>query len=167
MAYTIKIGRAVFSKDKSRVVDVVTVEKKDAPDNGDYSHKTNERWPAYAAWSNFAENTGLHGLMFTDHDALIGRHMGEGVILTERHYQTIHNALEAYRAKYPTHRPGYESPPEDEVVAEFYGVETWLKAGSTWQPDPDIDGNLDRLIWVDWWVRYSLDHYKHPAFYAS
>lgn len=120
-----------------------------------------QRSPSYSGWGNFCRETGLHDLFFgaspnnnggqyTRDVCLIRRHPGVA-ILRPADLLEIRQARERWQArKWPT----------EERIA---GWDPTLRWDEEREPDPRYDGNLARLLWLEWWVAWALENCKVPA----
>src|SRR5579859_7750711 len=108
---------------------------------------SNGRHPAYSAWSEFCSTTGLYGLFFDDYDGLMHEHPGHAQ-LTREHWVIIHTALDIWRSSHPDATPGFE---------KF----SWERE----EPDVGYDAILARRVWLEWWVRWSLENCEHAGIY--
>lgn len=117
----------------------------------DPTGKTNYRAPSYSAWHDFCKEVGLYELFFdkTERTGLMAEHPGTFVI-AEEHYETVKAARER-REALGLGEPGWD----------FDG---------SWGADPanddgvrGRDGNLARLLWLEWWFRWALDNCERPA----
>ena len=149
MGYTIKIGHAAecqplrFEVQDERSDDAPTFPNDEMTGNG------NERSPSYTAWAEFCRETGLHELFFGE-DGLMRRHPGIAA-LTGDHLDEIRRARERWQAK-ATLPPGFE------------GFPTKLPDGTYGSPDAGrYDYQLARILWLEWWVAWALEHAHRPA----
>lgn len=120
------------------------------------------RSPSYTAWGDFCEEVGLYALFFGAENrasrerganaGLMSQHPG-AALLTKRHHEVIAAALDRYRAAHPDARPGWR-----EVVAGGHYF------NGPWKPETEnLDGNLARLVWMEWWTRWVLANCKIPT----
>lgn len=112
---------------------------------------SNYRAPSYIAWSDFAKAVGLNAFFFNKERGLMRSHPGE-VSFTKEHHKVVAEALSTYRASRPNVEPGWCECPKC----------SWMKDSK--EPHVDRDGNLARLIWLEWWMRWALEKCKIPAF---
>ena len=157
MGFSFIIGNAVVERDGDGgyCVMVADASHPDAPSNGDDSHKTNYRTPGYIVWKEFATAVGIADLFYGPEGKQDGPLLAaDPAELKEEHYQIIHVALLDYKAKHPDAVPGY-STRYDSSVHDYVT-----------DPNPNLDGNLDRLMWLDFWIRWALDNCEYPAFHG-
>lgn len=144
MGYTITIGELETQAypndglDCSCIrFDATGVRHDAAPAFGEPTDYTNSRWPSYGVWHEFMRSVGLGDVFFTEDGHLIGGHPGVRLVTREM-VEAVASALAAYRAKHPA-----------------------LQAVLS---DNDKDsGWLCRLIWLDYWLRWSIDNCKTPV----
>jgi hypothetical protein len=144
MGYTIKIGNAVpvMPQGEDRWA-VVGGESPDAPSfPGEEASST--RSPSYTQWANFCRDVNLVSLL-GERGALMASHPGVA-LLRPSDLAAVRAALLAWRE-----RPW----PTAERIAGFndYDVE----------PDPRYDGNLARLLWLEFWIDWALRNCEYPA----
>ena len=101
---------------------------------------TNVRSPAYHVWSKFTKEAGLHDLFFNKVNGLMKDHPGI-VSITHEHLAAITEAL-IKRSTNNSKIPGFSET-----------------------EDPRYDGTWARLIWLEWWMKYSLQTCKNPSIY--
>lgn len=150
MGYTLKIGEAEivnYPEDGYISIGVKGVEHKEAPAFGEPTDFSNQRWPSYTSWHNFARFVGLHDLFYDEDEGLIRRHP-DTFPLTPSHKEIIDKAYEAFKVKYPD---AVASFAEDGNYDEFPEENTWLV----------------RLEWLKYWVDWSLENCQNPVFYNS
>lgn len=161
MSYTIIIGEATVRKpgiekyDPTPSLGIWAVEMKhpDAPvfPGDDMTANTNERSPAYSAWSDFSKKTGLESMFFGKEHGLMREHSGE-FALTKAHHKQVAEALAEWRNAHKDAEPG------------------WCECEKcSWNRDSkavhvERDSTLARLIWLEWWMRWALENCKIPAF---
>ena len=121
---------------------------------------SNYRAPSYTGWTDFTKATGLHDLFYGPEDGrgpgLMSAHPG-CARLTRAHHARIAAALDRYRSEHPDARPGWREQ-----------VEGGHWHNGPWKPETEgLDGNLARLIWLEWWVRWALDNCAMPVIYNS
>jgi hypothetical protein len=112
--------------------------------------QTSTRSPSYSGWSDFAVKTRLYGLFYDKDTGLIAKHPGT-FMLTPKHAYVINSALRQYVAEHPNAKPGWCGCKECD---NWYGKDV---------PHQQLDGNLARLMWLDWWVKWALANCKIPA----
>ena len=172
MGYTITIGEAYLSlPDESEAAEWPHISvgahgatHPDAPTfpGDDMTGKGSSRHPSYSAWVEFCRNVGLHRLFYgveahEPHErgrnsGLMSAHPG-AALLTRGHHAEIAAALDRYRTEHPDARPGW--PVAAEGGDDCDGPYTPETAA--------LDGNLARLVWLEWWVRWALVHCQNPA----
>lgn len=123
----------------------------DAPTfpNDEMTGNSNNRHPGYIGWSEFCKRAGLYDLFFNHATGLMREHPGH-VTLEEQHACVISKALERWKQAHPNAAPGFDVP---YPWQEGYGVPL------------GYDPILARLLWLDWWVRWALEHCEHAAIY--
>lgn len=148
MGYTIKIGNATpkFSKDFNELLarwEVEPAADSCAPVfvNDEMTGNSNARSPSYSGWANFCRAVGLHDFFFDDQDGLITQHPGCEMI-TQEHLEIVQTALIKYQAT-TDKTPGFILWDDDDTGK--------------------FDGNLARLIWLEWWMRWALANCETPA----
>lgn len=108
-----------------------------APAFGEPTDYTNQRWPSYTAWSDFARDSGLYDVLFDQQGrSLVGGHPGVRLV-TEGLCNAVKNALEQRKLKYP------------ESIAQFEGEHS--------------DSVLCRLIWLDFWLDWACKNCETPV----
>lgn len=170
MGYTIKIGNAELESewDKeeggSACWDVPVVSNPDAP-MCEFTEQRNERWPSYSGWADFARTTGLYEWCFNyargsdspriegQPEGKMSRHPG-CMPLTQADLLLVQNRLVEFRAKNPDRIPGGCPCPK---------CEGFLGTREGPPHDPRMSVNLDRLIWLEWWIRWALANCERPA----
>lgn len=148
MGYTITIGNAIpkFSKDYNELwarwcVESASLDNAPTFVNDEMTGNSNERSPSYSGWSDFCDAVGLGDLFFDDHNGLFANHPG-CKILTQEHLDTVQAALIKYQAS-TDKKPGFYG---------WNGVDTG-----------EYDAHLARIIWLEWWMRWSLANCETPA----
>jgi hypothetical protein len=143
MGYTITIGELAVEKNPGDGLDcscisfdAAGVKHEGAPAFGDPTDFTNSRWPGYSVWSDFMRGAGLYDVFFDDRGHLIGGHPGVRLVTQEMVDRTA-LALAGFKAKNPGLVPAYG----DEIKG----------------------GTLCRLIWLDYWLRWSLENCTTPV----
>ena len=153
MGYTITIGQAIFTAPE-HIGDpgdwsIDRIELDDAPHFPD-SGRSNCRSPSYGVWHGFARAAGLGHLFDTETRETVEGHICPSypcvAPLTPEHVRIISEALAAFRAAHPDAQPRCSTslfPPHDDVGPH--------------------DAHLMRLVWLEWWVRWAVEHCTHPA----
>lgn len=153
MSYDIYIGEASISPNRDDAeslrsaergeqleVVVYAVELPDAPAfAGDKlsAHKNN-RHPGYSQWVDFCRAAGLESLFFDADHGLMRHHPG-CVLLTPDDLVEVQQAMLAWQVRYPDVSPAFGQR--------------------------DEDGIFTRLVWLEWWIRWALEHCRTPAIY--
>jgi hypothetical protein len=142
MGYNIYIGEAkIYTglefEDNDVYVGVEEIEIDEAPywEGGDISDKTNGRHPSYTGFSRFINEAGLKDLFRDESYGLIRGHPGV-YVLQEDDYKTVRNA----RIKWENDHPNAEAG--------------WGE---------DKDHVLARLIWFEFWFKWTLVNCKVPV----
>ena len=145
MGYTLKIGehKSVTTDEYEEPytydeVDLVRLNY--APAFGNPTDNENQLWPSYSAWHDSMEYVGLHEFMYNNENGLLREHPG-CVKITEEHKLIIDKAHENYLKKYPNAEPNYGNDP--------------------------INSSLVRLVWLKFWVDWSLKNCQNPVFLNS
>lgn len=157
MGYEFSIGEAtlqVVDVDEGRFevgVYVPRVELASAPSfPGDaLSGQSNQRSPSYTVWSAFCREEGLYQLFYNDRGNLHGGHPG-AVLLTDEWRAQIRAALERHVR---LGEPGW---------CECARCDPFSKPLEFHQHTVR-DGNLARLLWLQWWVDWALKTCQHPT----
>lgn len=109
-----------------------------APAFGEPTDHTNERWPSYSAWSDFARNAGLYHVLFDSMGrSLVGGHPGVRLV-TKELCDAVENALGNHKKKYPDARATFEGEKEECAT-------------------------LCRLIWLDFWLKWAYENCETPV----
>ena len=117
---------------------------------------SSSRSPSYSGWHDFCRETGLTELFYSEESGLLREHPG-CVVLTSDHLTEIAAALDRYRTMHPGARPGWR---------EHIDGGDWLRG--PFKPETEgLDGNLARLIWLEWWTRWALANCKVPALWNT
>ena len=123
----------------------------DAPRFPGDETRANCRAPSYSQWAFFCHDTGLYSLFHNKTSGLMKSHPGmEG--FTEEHVRVVRKALAAYQKANPRAMPGWVNDDEDDGARDIA-----LR----------YDGNLARLIWLEWWMSYALKNFENPGIYNS
>jgi hypothetical protein len=157
MYYSIYIGEAqvdapgVDDDGLELSVRVFGMQHPEAPEfpGDNMTGKSNVRHPGYSQWATFCRETGLYELFLDKVSGLMFSHPG-CVVIRKEHHERIVKALRDWQVKAVGKVPGW-----DPTVGVF-------GAGN---PDPKYDGNLARLMWLEWWFRWALKNCKIPALY--
>lgn len=172
MSYSITIGEAfLLPPDESEAAEWPHISvgargatHPDAPTfpGDDMTGNSSSRHPSYTAWAEFCREVGLYRMFYGveahetrnrgRNSGLMSAHPG-AALLTRAHHAEIVAALDRYRTEHPDARPGWAECVEDGH---------WLNG--PWKPETDgLDGNLARLVWLEWWVRWALDNCRVPT----
>lgn len=165
MGYSITIGEATIihpgdddysSELRIGVTGLSLPEAPEFPGDG-MTSKGNGRSPSCSGWENFCRDVGLYDLFFRKEDeegpiGLMTSHPGT-FGLTAKHAAEIRAALDRRRSADPD---GLRVPGWDPTLE---GSAAWTQDGA----DPKYDGNLARLIWLDWWVSWAVANCKTPT----
>lgn len=108
-----------------------------APAYGEPTDFTNDRWPSYSAWFDFAERSGVRELLFDSGGNLIGGHPGVRLITKD-----MLDAVVAARLKMES------NPHPPQPTMENYTAE---------------NGAYCRLLWLEYWMQWSLENCKTPV----
>lgn len=144
MGYTITIGQLKINKEPDDGLDCSCIgfgaegtHHDLAPAFGEPTDHENQRWPSYCAWADFMRATGLYDVFFYESGHLIGGHPGVRLVTREL-VDVVSDALTAYREANPDARPDFNDGQES----------------SSW---------LCRLIWLDYWLRWSFATCETPV----
>ena len=165
MSYSIYIGEAVIGEiDPDELKDgynhlrleVEEVSLPDAPSfPGDVmTGNSNGRHPAYAGWDRFCKATGLHKLFFDSKNGLMREHPG-CFVLTEKDAEDVKKAREKWQREHPKSKSGWCLCGETEACGHPLRGER--------PKHVDLDGDLARLLWLEWWMKWALKNCKIPA----
>lgn len=168
MGYTLTIGSAApeipddLDEDNEPGWRVQGMAHPDAPSfpGDEMTGKGSSRSPSYSAWADFCDATGLRDLFYgaspnnnggkyTRDVCLIRSHPGVALLRPADLLEIRHARIQWEARKWPT----------EERIAGWEGRDPFSKA----EPDPRYDGNLARLLWLEWWVAYALENIKLPA----
>jgi hypothetical protein len=165
MSYDIYIGEAALdvpsAEDRNESwgnylnVSVAPLTLPEAPSfPGDGPGHENHRHPGYGQWSEFLQRVGLYELFFESDSGLMRRHPGAS-LLRQSDADAIRAALDRWRSIHPGTVPGW---------CECVGCRPYRRPEAEAPPhDANLDPNLARLIWLDWWVGWALANCKVPA----
>jgi hypothetical protein len=125
----------------------VVVETHDEPGAPEFpgdemTGRGNHRHPAYSAWSEFCDATGLAG-MFFDRERGLMREAPLTVALLPAHLAAVRAARERWVAARPDAVPGFGC---DGAGREY-------------------DAVLARLLWLEYWIGWALATCEVPAIY--
>lgn len=162
MGYNLSIGELSVIYDNNTDYPNISLEchhkeLKDAPAFDEPTDNTNERWPSYTGWTDFASYVGLTALFFGHddkgidirEDALISNHPG-CIPLTDVHRRDVNKALAAYKIKYPDAIPTYGKKQEHLLDID--------------KDNPRYNSEMARLVWLAYWVNWACDNCKQPVF---
>lgn len=155
MGYDIKIGNAKphFDKDDGCLSAKWVVENKtldEAPSfpNDELTGKSNARHPSYSAWAEFLREVGLYDLFLGDGEGLMKQHPGCSLI-TREHVDAVESALRTWKESHAI-APGFSGDRfENGKFVEF-------DVGK-------YDHQLARLMWLAFWMRWSVENCEAPA----
>lgn len=167
MGYRITIGELVpaDSSDEASRPDAQSVTLDEAPAFGEPTDYTNERWPSYTGWNDFLSATGLGFLSpctcrefarNAECPPLMDEHPGVMPVLPV-HLAKVEEALARYRARIGADKkPGWGST---EVFDQKSGTHIEVQ-----EADHELyDGNLARLTWLRFWLKWALENCKNPV----
>jgi hypothetical protein len=117
--------------------------------NDEVTGNGNSRHPSYTVWGEFTRSAGLEELFFDKKTGLMREHPGAQV-LTFEHRDIIRQALADWKINHPDSKPGFEGH-------EFDSLRTVL--------DFTPDHTLARLIWLDYWVNWTVENCEFPVIY--
>ena len=160
MGYTIIIGEAYLDTSDPEIHRwrAEINEDADAPVfvGDEPTNSTNVRKPMYSIWETFLHNTGLHDLFMNRENGLMRNHPGLEK-LTEEHYRQI-NAAYLLMTTFNDKQPGWQNKPSSWDTARYGNKPSQADDGTL---DPDVA----RLLWLRFWVRWSLDNCENPSIY--
>ena len=140
MGYSMVIGNAGVSKQGILRSSFTVVERThpDAPlfAGDETTGQSNTRLPSYSGWRQFCQATGLFELFYHKKLGLLREHPGCFGFSTE-HLAVVEQALTSWQVRYPEAVPQFDDEPKN--------------------------GHLARLLWLVWWMRYSLEHDRFPS----
>jgi len=122
--------------------------------------RSNARYPSYTGWANFTERVGLRDFFFHDQTGVMRHHPG-CFQLTENHAARIQEALHRWQSQFPLAVPMFR-PRADDACEE---CEERTETADTEEELTNAD--LARLMWLDDWVRWALNHCSTPAIYNT
>lgn len=160
MSYDIYIGNAIPTSvelDDGEFYAMfrgVTVEGRandDAPTfpNDAMTANGNSRHPGYRQWSEFCREAGLRALFFDESTGLLRRHPGT-FALEPHHLATVQDARARWKAEHADAVPGWDHDPQWHGNREDDGIR-------------GRDGVLARLIWLEYWMEWTLKNCERPA----
>lgn len=143
MGYSIYIGEAELEKEmysgmyRARVNEKCLLEAPSFAGDPLSNHK-NGRHPSYSGWHEFAKKAGLKDFFFDENYGLMRAHPG-CFLLKPEHLSKIQETKTTWVEKHPNTIPGFMDIEKDDVLA--------------------------RLIWLEFWIDWSLQNCKNPAIY--
>lgn len=143
MGYSIYIGEAELEKEKYSGMYRGRVYEEYLPSapsfTGDpLSSNKNGRHPSYGGWHDFVKKVGLNDFFFDKDCGIMRAHPG-CFILKEEHLFKIKETKINWIARHPNAIPGFMDISKDDVLA--------------------------RLIWLEFWIDWSLENCKNPAIF--
>lgn len=117
------------------------------------TENSNGRHPGYSQWADFCRATGLHELFYGATGGILNRHPG-CVPLTAGMLETVRSALAQWKARHPDAIPGWNYDPEYMSFKGSRHVDDGVRGR---------DGNLARLLWLEWWMQWALTNCERPA----
>lgn len=151
MSYDIYIGEGVWSEEDWGVHGF-TLSEAPAFRGDRLSKQCNSRHPGYLQWGGFLDRVGLYELFFGV-SGLMAEHPG-ACKLKPQHLYLIHNALEKYQASKPSAKPGL-------CGCKECSISSYTQADGLAHEDLDYD--LARLQWLDWWVMWAIQNCSNPT----
>lgn len=142
MGFIFLIGQGVEFDEEPGRPQVKEIRRSDAPvfPGDEATGNSNVRSPSYTAWYNFCKATGLYELFYSPNGQLRAGHPGY-MRIDEHVLEYIQAALRHYSAQVFL-PPGF-------VHREYNGA-------------PLYDGNLARLIWLEYWCHWALENCTNP-----
>lgn len=137
MGYSIRIGEETsFVEDGYTFKDVQRIEHRDAP-TFEFDEMTGNSNYRSPSYSTWRDFVKTVELdeLF---DELMEYHP-DTVKLTWDHYDEVEHALGKFENKYPNIQPTFASD--------------------------DISAHYARLIWLEWWMKYTLENFTNPVFH--
>jgi len=158
MSYDIYIGNAELESEwpgEDGPVAEWTVKGHAEPDAptfpGDFmTLNGNSRHPGYSQWADFCRQVGLYDLFFAEWEGLMCEHPGIAVLKPE-HLAVVKAARELWSAQRPSAIAGWDFDP-------IFGGKNSVDDGVRGR-----DGNLARLLWLEWWMDWTLRTCERPA----
>lgn len=148
MSYDIYIGDAREGSDDPDSDDysygcawyVPRIDLPDAPQfpGDEMTGQSNGRHPSYRQWAEFCRAVGLEDLFFHQCHGLMRHHPG-CEFLHPPHLEAVQMALKHYQDRHPGAIPGFVEPFHDSL--------------------------LPRLLWLEWWMRRTLETAEVPAIF--
>lgn len=151
MGYDFYIGEAEIDPEDASVI-VQRHAEPDAPSfPGDFlTQNGNSRHPSYSGWIEFVHAEGLDEV-FYDGKHLRGGHPGT-LRLTPKILAAVRKSLAKHRK---TGEPGWC----DCATCDPHLLNREREA------HVELDGNLARLLWLEWWIDWALKNCKVPTLY--
>lgn len=154
MGYNFIIGNAVPHFDTSDfpyldarfIVEVVEHEQAPVFPHDTLTGKTNMRCPSYSAWADFCQTTGIYKLFYTESGHLVAGHPG-CIGITRQDVEDVSIALARYK-KHASRPPGFAPPRPPGFEEDYKG---------------NYDAHFARLIWLEYWMRWAVEHCELPA----
>jgi hypothetical protein len=115
----------------------VTSEQAPAIEGAGPHSRMNKSQPSYAGMEDLCSLIGLRQMFFEE---LLVKRPGVAPI-TARHARAVSLARQRYQRDHPQAQPRYEQS--------------------------DEDGHLARLVWLEWWMQWALEHCHHPGIQNS
>ncbi|WP_277967074.1 hypothetical protein [Pantoea trifolii] len=144
MGYSFTIGNLEVEKEPENGLDsdcisfsAKGVKLAGSPAFGEPTDETNQRWPSYSSWSNFLDSVGLYEVFFNENGHLIGGHPGVRLV-TKEMVDVVSNKRSELEEANPA------------LKADF-------NTGRV------IDGYYCRLIWLDYWLKWSFENCETPV----
>ncbi len=154
MGYDFYIGEAeIDPEDASVIVKRMALENAPSFPGDDMTRNGNSRHPGYSAWTDFCRRTGLFDLFYRE-GHLIGGHPG-AVKLTKKHFDAVAAALDKHKTTHPNAKPGWCEC----MLCSPYREEAPMPA------HVELDGDLARLIWLEFWIGWALKNCTVPTLY--
>lgn len=120
------------------------------------------RSPSYSQWSNFVDEVGLRDLFFgADARHNGGKHTRDVCLMRDHPGVALLRELDLLEIRQARERWQAKRWPTEERIPGWDPDHRWDSSG---EPDPRYDGNLARLLWLEWWVAWALKRCELPAF---